>query len=83
VDVTRTSKNRTEIFNDLREGGIGVNVHYIPIHTHPYYQQFGFSMGDFPNAESYYNKAISIPLFHTMTELQQNEVTNTLREILR
>ena len=83
VDLDSVDKSREKIFNELREVGIGVNVHYIPIHTHPYYQQLGFKVGDFPNSESYYNRAISIPLFHAMTLGQQDEVVNNLKNILR
>ncbi|MDA9060371.1 UDP-4-amino-4,6-dideoxy-N-acetyl-beta-L-altrosamine transaminase [Candidatus Thioglobus sp.] len=83
VDLDSVDKSREKIFNELREAGIGVNVHYIPIHTHPYYQQLGFKVGDFPNSESYYNRAISIPLFHAMTLGQQDEVVNNLKNILR
>jgi len=75
-------KGREKIFDQLRQSGIGVNVHYIPIHTHPYYQQFGFKVGDFPNSESYYNREISIPLFHTMTFDQQDQVVLALKKIL-
>jgi UDP-4-amino-4,6-dideoxy-N-acetyl-beta-L-altrosamine transaminase len=83
IDLNKVSKNREQIFNVLRENGIGVNVHYIPIHTQPYYLQFGFREGDFPNSESYYNRTISIPLFHTMTAEQQDEVCNVLRMALK
>jgi UDP-4-amino-4,6-dideoxy-N-acetyl-beta-L-altrosamine transaminase len=83
IDLNKVSKNREQIFNVLRENGIGVNVHYIPIHTQPYYLQFGFSEGDFPNSESYYNRAISIPLFHTMTAEQQDEVLDVLKRVLQ
>ena len=82
VDLDSVDKSREKIFNELREAGIGVNVHYIPIHTHPYYQQLGFKVGDFPNSESYYNRVISIPLFHAMTLGQQDEVVNNLKNIL-
>ena len=83
IDLNKVSKNREQIFNVLRENGIGVNVHYIPIHTQPYYLQFGFREGDFPNSESYYDRTISIPLFHTMTAEQQDEVCNVLRMALK
>ena len=63
-NLNKVRKNRVQIFNFLVENDVGVNVHYIPIHTQPYYLQFGFSKGDFPNSESYYSRAISIPLFH-------------------
>ncbi len=83
IDLNKISKNREQIFNVLRENGIGVNVHYIPIHTQPYYSQFGFSEGDFPNSESYYSRVISIPLFHTMTAEQQDEVLDVLKRALQ
>lgn len=82
VDFDSTDKSRKQIFDELRQSGIDVNVHYIPIHTQPYYQQLGFKVGDFPNSESYYNRTISIPLFHAMTLDQQDEVVNNLRSIL-
>jgi UDP-4-amino-4,6-dideoxy-N-acetyl-beta-L-altrosamine transaminase len=83
IDLNKVSKNREQIFDELTECGIGVNVHYIPIHTQPYYQQFGFQEGDFPNAEAYYDRAISIPLFHAMTLKQQNEVYRVLKKVLK
>ena len=83
IDLNKVSKNREQIFNVLRENGIGVNVHYIPIHTQPYYLQFGFREGDFPNSESYYDRTISIPLFHTMTAEQQDEVLDVLKRVLQ
>ena len=66
----------------MREGGIGVNVHYIPIHMQPYYEQIGFKLGDFPNSESYYKHTISIPLFHAMSLNQQNSTARIIREVL-
>ena len=83
IDVDSVGKGREKIFDELRQNGIGVNVHYIPIHTQPYYLQFGFKVGDFPNSESYYNRAISIPLFHAMTAEQQDEVLNVLMRVLQ
>lgn len=70
------------VFEELRAAGLGVNLHYIPVHTQPYYRGFGFSEGDFPNAEAYYARAISIPLFATMTVAQRDEVVNTLTQTL-
>jgi UDP-4-amino-4,6-dideoxy-N-acetyl-beta-L-altrosamine transaminase len=83
IELNKVNKNRRQIFNELRENGIGVNVHYIPIHTQPYYQQLGFKEGDFPNSEHYYSRAISIPLFHAMTLNQQDEVYNALKRVLK
>ncbi len=75
--------NRKHVFEKLREQDIGVNIHYIPIHTQPYYQRFGFKQGDFPQAESYYNEAISLPLYPKMTDEQLNKVVVALQEALQ
>ena len=74
--------NRAKIFNKLRENGIGVNVHYIPIYMQPYYKSLGFKPTDFPVSEEYYNSAISIPLFSTMTKNQQDKVIKCLEKNL-
>jgi UDP-4-amino-4,6-dideoxy-N-acetyl-beta-L-altrosamine transaminase len=83
IDLDSVDKNREKIFDELRQSGIGVHVHYIPIHTQPYYCQFGFKVGDFPSSESYYNRAISIPLFHAMTVEQQDNVLDALKRVLQ
>ncbi|RUO65849.1 UDP-4-amino-4,6-dideoxy-N-acetyl-beta-L-altrosamine transaminase [Pseudidiomarina planktonica] len=80
VEVPATS--RRAVFESLREQGIGVNVHYIPIHTQPYYQGVGFREGDFPAAEHYYSGAISLPLYATLTDAEQQEVVAALRHAL-
>ncbi|MGY5708911.1 UDP-4-amino-4,6-dideoxy-N-acetyl-beta-L-altrosamine transaminase [Vibrio cincinnatiensis] len=72
-----------QVFDALRENGIGVNLHYIPVHTQPYYEKMGFEKGDFPHAERYYQEAISLPMFHTMTNDQQDEVIRVLSNILK
>ncbi|MFA0525427.1 UDP-4-amino-4,6-dideoxy-N-acetyl-beta-L-altrosamine transaminase [Vibrio sp. 10N.222.52.C3] len=72
-----------QVFDALRERGIGVNLHYIPVHTQPYYQDMGFAEGDFPESERYYREAISLPMFHGMSEVQQDTVVNTLTDILQ
>ncbi|ALQ09306.1 UDP-4-amino-4,6-dideoxy-N-acetyl-beta-L-altrosamine transaminase [Pseudoalteromonas sp. Bsw20308] len=82
LNLNEISKTHKEVFDELRENGIGVNLHYIPVHLQPYYQKMGFKQGDFPNAESYYSNAISLPMFHGMTHEQQNEVISTLEMIL-
>lgn len=76
------SSCRRKLFEQLRSEGIGVNVHYIPVHTQPHYRALGFAPGDFPMAEDYYSRAISIPLFASMTEAQQDEVVDTLSKLL-
>lgn len=73
---------RRAVFESLRAAGIGVNVHYIPVHTQPYYRALGFSAGDFPEAELYYSEAISLPLFPTLEEADQDRVVAALKEAL-
>lgn len=68
-----------EVFCRLRDAGIGVNLHYIPVHLQPYYQQRGFKPGDFPQAEHYYAEAITLPLYPDLSEAQQLHVIATLR----
>ncbi len=75
-------KRHRQIFEALRQNGVGVNLHYIPVHTQPYYQRLGFQWGDFPEAESYYRDAISLPLFHGMTDKQQDRVVAVLKAVL-
>jgi UDP-4-amino-4,6-dideoxy-N-acetyl-beta-L-altrosamine transaminase len=75
-------RTRREIFESLRAAGIGVNVHYIPVHLQPYYRRRGFKPGDFPESERYYERAISIPLFGAMTDAEQSEVVARLSETL-
>ncbi len=81
IQLAEASKRR-QLFEDLRAAGIGVNVHYIPIHRQPYYEALGFRQGQFPVAENYYSRAISLPMFATLTEVQQDEVVAALRNLL-
>jgi dTDP-4-amino-4,6-dideoxygalactose transaminase len=67
----------------MRAAGIGGNVHYIPVHTQPYYRRLGFETGMFPEAESYYEDAITLPLFSRMTNDEQDTVVAALEKILR
>ncbi|MEZ8859666.1 UDP-4-amino-4,6-dideoxy-N-acetyl-beta-L-altrosamine transaminase [Vibrio sp. 10N.247.311.51] len=77
------SLSHPQVFDTLRKRGVGVNLHYIPVHIQPYYQDLGFSEGDFPESEQYYCEAISLPMFHGMTEEQQNTVVEVLTDILK
>lgn len=74
---------RRDIFDALRNAGVGVNIHYIPVHTQPYYQNLGFNVGEYPIAEAYYEDAISLPMFAAMTDQQQDTVIEVLRTILQ
>jgi dTDP-4-amino-4,6-dideoxygalactose transaminase len=82
VDPLRTSIARGTLFDRLRAADIGVNVHYIPVHTQPYYAQLGFAPGHCPAAERYYANAISLPLYSAMTEAQQSAVLDAVRGAL-
>jgi dTDP-4-amino-4,6-dideoxygalactose transaminase len=77
--MDRSAATRRAVFEALRAANIGVNVHYIPIHTQPYYLRLGFRPGQFPIAENYYNNAISLPLFPSLTEAQQDRVVCVLQ----
>jgi dTDP-4-amino-4,6-dideoxygalactose transaminase len=83
INGMRSGVSRAAVFSRLREQGIGVNVHYIPIHLQPYYRRLGFHPGQFPNSERYYEGALSLPLFPRMTPAQQDRVVATLGEALR
>lgn len=72
--------NRKALYDYLREHNIYSQVHYIPVHLLPYYRQFGWSEGDFPKAESYYQKCISLPIFPTLSEEQQEYVINKVKD---
>ncbi|WP_425058490.1 UDP-4-amino-4,6-dideoxy-N-acetyl-beta-L-altrosamine transaminase [Sporomusa carbonis] len=82
VDAGQTGKSRREVFDALRARGIGVNVHYIPVHTQPYYRRLGFRLGDFPAAESYYQEAVSLPMYYSLDAKEQKYVIDILRQVL-
>ena len=79
----RNSAHHRAVFEGLRAAGIGVNLHYIPVHLQPYYTRMGFAAGDFPAAEHYYQRAISLPLFAIMTEAEQDQVIQALQELVQ
>jgi len=74
---------RDELFEQMRSAGIGVNVHYIPVHTQPYYKDLGFKPGDFPQAERYFERCLTLPLFPGLTEASQDMIVDTLAGLLR
>lgn len=83
LDAEKTAKKRKLVFEALRAAGIQANVHYIPVHTQPYYRKLGFREGDFPNAERYYEGAITLPLYPRLTEKEQDFVVAALKDALR
>jgi UDP-4-amino-4,6-dideoxy-N-acetyl-beta-L-altrosamine transaminase len=82
LQLDKISKTHRQVFEALREQGIGVNLHYIPVHTQPYYQRMRFKVGDYPQAERYYAESISLPMFQTLSDEQQDQVVDVLRKVL-
>ena len=78
IDASRTTRLRREVFEAMRADGVLVNVHYIPVHLQPYYRELGFRRGDFPNAEAYYSKALSLPMYFGLSETEQDAVVDSL-----
>lgn len=82
LQLSNIQKPHRQVFEMLREQGVGVNLHYIPVHTQPFYHCMGFKVGDFPCAETYYSEAISLPMFQSMTCEQQDQVVAALYKVL-
>jgi len=83
LDLEKLTADRAQIFRALRAENIGVNVHYIPVHLHPYYrEQFGYKGGEFPVAEDSYTRLISLPMFHGMSDQDAEDVVVALRKVL-
>jgi dTDP-4-amino-4,6-dideoxygalactose transaminase len=79
LQLSRIQKTHREVFEALKDQGIGVNLHYIPVHTQPFYRDMGFRPEDFPESMQYYREAISLPMFQGLTNLQQDEVVKALQ----
>ena len=82
IDPRRTAKAHRAVFDALRDAGIGVNLHYIPVYRQPYYRDLGFGQGHCPNAEAYYAQAISLPMYPGLTEQEQAEVIAAVKNSL-
>jgi UDP-4-amino-4,6-dideoxy-N-acetyl-beta-L-altrosamine transaminase len=82
LQTDRIRLSHREVFEGLRAAGVGVNLHYIPVHLQPYYRDLGFAEGDFPQAERYYAEAISLPLFPLLSDEQQDHVVEQLRRLI-
>ena len=79
LQLNKIGKTHLQVFEALRVQGIGVNVHYIPVHTQPFYQRMGFKPDDFPHAQAYYREAISLPMYQGLSDVQQDTVVAALR----
>lgn len=82
LDLERVKKSKQEIFAEMKERGIMLNLHYIPVHLQPYYRELGFAAGDFPVSERYYREALTLPLYYDLTDAQQEAVVAALHEVL-
>jgi perosamine synthetase len=83
LDLQKLAADRAQIFRALRAENIGVNVHYIPVHHHPYYRdRFGYKGGEFPVAEDAYERLISLPMFHGMSDQDANDVIEAVRKVV-
>ena len=83
LNLDAITSTRADVFHELRRRGLGVQVHYIPLHRHPYYRQrYSVSPADFPNAERYYESAISLPLFPDMSDADAGLVADIVLEVL-
>lgn len=83
ADFSKMSKTKQQIFDGMKDRGICLNLHYIPVHTQPYYQKQGFKDGDFPNSEKYYEEAFTLPLYYSLTDEQQDYIVKNLVEVLQ
>jgi len=79
IELDAVRATRAEVFATMRAAGIGVAVHYIPVHLQPYYRALKFKPGDFPQAEAYYGRCITLPLYPTLTSTQQAHVVQALK----
>ena len=83
LHLDELTKTRRQIFDELRAINMIVNVHYIPVHTQPYFERLGFEAGDFPEAEQYYRETLTIPLYYRLTDGDQEYVVEKLRNIIK
>ena len=82
IDFKKIAFSRSQVMKKLREYGVGSQVHYIPVPSQPYYRQLGFRPEDYPEAQMYYEQALSIPLFFDLTDDQQNQVIQAIKEVI-
>ncbi|WP_315374774.1 UDP-4-amino-4,6-dideoxy-N-acetyl-beta-L-altrosamine transaminase [uncultured Selenomonas sp.] len=83
MNCRQIKKSKQQIFVEMKERGIALNLHYIPVHRQPYYEKLGFRQGDFPHSEKYYEEAFTLPLYYSLTDAEQEQIVNCLQEILR
>lgn len=82
LNLEQIKKTHRQVFEDMRAAGVGVNLHYLPVYQHPYYADLGFEIGLCPEAERYYAETITLPMYPSLNEAEQDTVVSTLRGIL-
>ena len=82
IKINSNIKSQKQIYNELRTNTISVNIHYIPVHRHPYYEDLGFKKNDFPIAEKFHQEAISIPMYATLQDEHQEHVVEALKKVM-
>ncbi len=83
IDTAAVSTSHRDVFDALRAAGVGVNLHYMPVYLQPYYRALGFEPGYCPAAEAYYRRAISLPMYSSLSQTQQDSVVTIVREVVR
>lgn len=83
MNMNKINKSKVQIFNEMRERGVTLNLHYIPVHTQPYYEKLGHKPEEYPNSLKYYKEAFTLPLYYSLTDEQQDYIVNELEEVLR
>ena len=81
IDKSKSAIEHEFVFSELRRRGIGVNLHYIPVYRHPYFEKFDFDYSNFPNSEEYYSSAISIPMYPSLSKSELSYVVNNIEDI--
>ncbi|MFC2459574.1 MAG: UDP-4-amino-4,6-dideoxy-N-acetyl-beta-L-altrosamine transaminase [Selenomonas noxia] len=83
VAFSQIGKTKQQVFAEMKERGIALNLHYIPVHRQPYYEKLGFRQGDFPHSEKYYEEALTLPLYYDLTNDEQDQIVDALKSVLR
>ena len=84
IDFASLCKTRSQVMAELREKGIGTQVHYIPVPTQPYYKEtYGYKDGDYPNAEKYYEQELSLPLYPGLSDEDVMAVIKAVKEVIK
>lgn len=83
IALEQIGKTKQQIFEEMKEQGVMLNLHYIPVHRQPYYEKLGFRQGDFPQSEKYYEEAFTLPLYYDLTNDAQDQIVEALKNIFR